>query len=62
MLTLKDISSGIGGTLEGNSELIVSGLSEPKFASEGQLALALSDQYINEIGLGKAKRHYLLKL
>ena len=55
MLTLKDISSGIGGTLEGNSELIVSGLSEPKFASETQLALALSDQYINEISLGKAK-------
>ena len=55
MLTLKDISNGIGGTLEGNSELMVSGPSEPKFANEAQLALALSDQYINEISLGKAK-------
>ncbi len=55
MLTLRDISSGIGGTLEGNPELLVDGPCEPKFASESQLALALSDQYIKEISLGKAK-------
>ena len=55
MLTLRDISSRIGGTLEGNSELLVAGPSEPKYASEEQLAMALSDQYINEIELGNAK-------
>ena len=58
MLSLEDISSGIGGTLEVNSELMVSGRSEPKFASEAQLALALSDQYIDEISLGKATVAY----
>ena len=55
MLTLRDISSRIGGTLEGNPEILVAGPSEPKFASSERLALALSDQYINEISLGKAK-------
>ncbi len=55
MLTLSDISSQIGGTLEGNPGLSVSGPSEPKFASEQQLAMALSNKYINEIGLGRAK-------
>ena len=49
MLTLRDISSRIGGTLEGNTELLVAGPSEPKYASEEQLAMALSNQYINEI-------------
>ena len=46
MLTLSDISSQIGGTLEGNPALSVSGPSEPRFASKTQLALALNDQYI----------------
>ncbi len=55
MLTLGDISSQIGGTLEGNSGISLSGPSEPKFASKTQLALALSDQYIEEISLGNAK-------
>ena len=55
MLTLEDISSRIGGTLEGNPKVLISGPSEPKFASEIQLALALSDQYIKDISLGKAK-------
>ncbi len=55
MLTLRDISSRIGGTLEGNPEILVAGPSEPKFASSERLALALSDQYIKEISLGKAK-------
>ena len=55
MLTLRDISFQIGGTLEGDSELLVAGPSEPKFASEAQLAMALSDQYINDISLGNAK-------
>ena len=48
MLTLRDISSQIGGTLEGNPELLVAGPSEPKFASEWQLAMALSNKYIRE--------------
>ena len=55
MLTLRDISSKIGGTLVGNPELLVAGPSEPKFASEQQLAMALSNKYINEVGLGRAK-------
>ena len=55
MRTLRDISSQIGGTLEGNPELLVSGPSEPKYASEKQLAMALNDQYTNEIRLGNAK-------
>ena len=55
MLSLGDISSCIGGTLEGNPELSVSGPSEPKLAQETHLALALSDQYIKDISLGKAK-------
>ena len=55
MLTLSDISSQIGGTLEGNPALSVSGPSEPRFASKTQLALALNDQYIEDISLGKAK-------
>ena len=42
MLTLEDISSRIGGTLEGNPKLLVSGPSEPKLAQETHLALALS--------------------
>ena len=46
MLTLRDISSQIGGTLVGNPELLVAGPSEPKFASEQQLAMALSNKYI----------------
>ena len=55
MRTLRDISSQIGGTLVGNPELLVAGPSEPKFASEQQLAMALSNKYINDIGLGRAK-------
>ena len=55
MFTLRDISNQIGGTLVGNPELLVAGPSEPKFASEQQLAMALSNKYINEIGLGRAK-------
>ena len=55
MLTLKDISSHIGATIEGNPKLLVSGPSEPKLANETQLALALSDEYIKDIYLGKAK-------
>ena len=55
MLTLRDISSRIGGTLEGNPELLVAGPSEPKYASEEQLAMALSDHYVSEIELGNAK-------
>ncbi len=55
MLTLRDISSQIGGTLEGNPELLVTGPSEPRCASKAQLAMAMSDQYINEIKLGNAK-------
>ena len=55
MFTLRDISSQIGGTLVGNPELLVAGPSEPKFASEQQLAMALSNEYIYEIGLGRAK-------
>ena len=39
----------------GNPKLLVAGPSEPKFASEQQLAMALSNKYINEIGLGSAK-------
>ena len=48
MLTLQDISRQIGGTLVGNPELLVTGPSEPKFASEQQLAMALSNKYITE--------------
>ena len=55
MLTLEDISSSIGGTLEGNPKLFVAGPSEPKLAQETHLALALSDKYIEDISLGKAK-------
>ena len=55
MLTLEYISSRIGGALEGNTKLSVSGPSEPKSAQETHLALALSDQYIKDISLGKAK-------
>tara|TARA_B100000963_G_scaffold146073_1_gene127246 strand:- start:132 stop:1184 length:1053 start_codon:yes stop_codon:yes gene_type:complete len=55
MLTLENISSSIGGTLEGNPKLSVARPSEPKLAQEIHLALALSDQYIKEISLGKAK-------
>ena len=55
MLTLKDISSRIGGVIEGNPKIMLSGPSEPKLANETQLALALSDQYISDIHLGKAK-------
>ena len=55
MLTLEDISARIGGALEGNPRLSVSGPSEPKLAQEKHLALALSDQYIKDISLGKAK-------
>ncbi len=55
MLTLEDISARIGGALEGNPKLFVSGPSEPKLAQKKHLALALSDQYIKDISLGKAK-------
>lgn len=55
MLTLEDISSSIGGALEGDPQLPISGPSEPKLAQKTHLALALSDQYIKEISLGKAK-------
>jgi UDP-3-O-[3-hydroxymyristoyl] glucosamine N-acyltransferase len=55
MLTLEDISNQIGGTLEGNPKLSVDGPSEPKNASDRQLALALSDQYIKDICLGSAR-------
>ena len=55
MLTLEDISSSIGGSLEGNPKLPVSGPREPKFAQKTHLALALSDQYIEDISLGKAR-------
>jgi len=55
MLTLQDISNRIGGTLEGNPKLLVCGPSEPKSANETHLALALSEQYIEDIRLGKAK-------
>ncbi|MFL2800739.1 MAG: UDP-3-O-(3-hydroxymyristoyl)glucosamine N-acyltransferase [Paracoccaceae bacterium] len=55
MLTLKDISSRIGGAIEGNPKIMLSGPSEPKSANETQLALALNDQYISDIYLGKAK-------
>ena len=55
MLTLEDISNRIGGALKGNPKLLVAGPSEPKLANETQLALALSDQYIKDISLGKAK-------
>ena len=55
MRTLEDISSSIGGALEGNPKLLVSGPSEPKSAQKTHLALALSDQYIKEISLGKAR-------
>ena len=49
MHTLRDISSQIGGTLVGNPELLVAGPCEPKFASEEQLAMALSNKYISEM-------------
>ena len=55
MLTLEDISNKIGGTLEGNPKLSVDGPNEPKEASDRQLALALSDQYIKDICLGSAR-------
>ncbi len=55
MLTLEDISNRIGGTLEGNPNLLVDGPSEPKVANKTQLALALNDQFIKDIRLGNAK-------
>lgn len=55
MYTLEQISSHIGGVLEGNPKILVDGPSEPREASEQKLALALSDKYIKEIGLGGAR-------
>jgi len=55
MRTLQDIANCIGGTFEGNPNLQVAGPSEPKLANETQLALALSEKYIKDVSLGKAK-------
>ena len=55
MHTLGEISKLIGAHLEGNPQLKIESPNEPRLCSEQQLAMALSNNYAEEIKVGSAK-------
>ena len=55
MVKLSEISSALNVRVEGDRSFEVIGPSEPKFASEKQLAIALDKKFLNDISIGKAK-------
>ena len=59
MIKLSQISSALNVRVEGDHSFKVIGPSEPKLASEKQLAIALDKKFQDEIALGKAKVAFL---
>ena len=49
MLTLKEISDALSMPFEGDGSLPISGPSEPKNASENQLALAMTNSFLEDL-------------
>ena len=49
MLTLKEISDALSMPFEGDGNLLISGPSEPKNASKNQLALAMTNSFLEDL-------------
>ena len=61
MITLREISESLSMNFEGDGALSISGPSEPKTASQNQLALAMDDKFLKDIGLGEAQAALLVE-
>ena len=61
MMTLKEISEFLSIPYEGDGTIVLSGPAEPKYASQGQLALALSKKFFEDLKVSDAKVAILLK-
>ena len=61
MLTLKEISDALSMPFEGDGSLPISGPSEPKNASKNQLALAMTNSFLEDLKIGAARAALLIE-
>ena len=61
MLTLKEISESLSMPFEGDGSLLISGPSEPKSATKNQLALAMSNSFLEDLKIGAARAALLIE-
>ncbi len=61
MFTLKQISELLSMPFEGDGSLLISGPSEPKSATENQLALAMSNRFLEDLKIGAARVALLIE-
>ncbi len=60
MLTLKEISESLSMPFQGDGTILISGPAEPRSASKTQLALAMSESYMEDLKTGKARTALLI--
>ena len=53
--TVGEIAAAVGGRAEGDLSLTVAGAAEPAAAGPGQIAVAMAEKYLTEIGKGRAR-------
>ena len=61
MLTLKEISEQLSMPFEGDGTISITGPSEPKTASKGELALAMHENFLNDLKIGNARVALLMQ-
>lgn len=54
-LTLNDIAAALGATVEGQSDIVITGAAEPAMAGEGDIALAMDPRYGEGLSKGNAR-------